>query len=151
MRCTRVSQTSREERSSFMARTLTQQELEWAKRAKRKSRQYPVDRKTIEAILVRQNGRCYLSRAKLIFDKSLGTPSRGRGCHPLYASLDHITPGGTEVQVVCYALNDLKGHLPRDVFDELKNQPSWKRLMRRWRGLAKRNSSRADFKKLLRS
>jgi hypothetical protein len=43
----------------------------------------------------------------MIFEKEHGTPKvNTTGCHPLYAGVDHISPGNQG-----YDLNDLKGHL----------------------------------------
>jgi hypothetical protein len=51
--------------------------------------------------------RCPLSGALMIFEKEHGTPKvNTTGCHPLYAGVDHISPGNQG-----YDLNDLKGHL----------------------------------------
>ena len=36
-------------------------------------------------------------------------------------------------QLVCYDLNDLKGHLPCKVFIELQKTTTWKKLMQQWR------------------
>jgi hypothetical protein len=57
------------------------------------------------------------------------------GCHPLYAALDHCAPGSDHEghQIVSYALNDLKGHLPLDCFLALARTAAWQRLMGAWR------------------
>jgi hypothetical protein len=41
-------------------------------------------------------------------------------------------------QIVCYALNDLKGHLPGDCFDALSSSNAWKELMRKWKEKAEK-------------
>src|SRR5579872_2612216 len=92
-----------------------------------------------------QSGICAFSEVPLIFDSSHGggfAPG-GPGCHPLYAALDHCAPGSRcqGIQIVCYALNDLKGHLPLDCFIALSRTPSWRRLMEAWRRQHRRNSA----------
>ena len=90
----------------------------------------------------------------MVFDVREGTPEKnGRGCHPLYPAVDHIDPGNRDggVQIVCYALNDLKGHLPFDCFNALVETDAWKGLMKRWAEQAALYSGdRAAFKRLLR-
>ena len=93
----------------------------------------------LRTLLVEQQGRCALSGARMIFDVGLGTPVKGdAGCHPLYPAVDHIDPGNADggYQIVCYALNDLKGHLPVDCFRALSQTEAWQRLMEAWRQLA---------------
>jgi hypothetical protein len=75
----------------------------------------------------------------MIFDKKYGTPKKGgEGCHPLYAAIDHIAPQRSDLgfQLVCYDLNDLKGHLSPELFDALKQTEEWKRLIIEWRRVA---------------
>jgi hypothetical protein len=75
----------------------------------------------------------------MIFDKAYENPNvNRRGCHPLYAAVDHVSPGNEEYgyQIVCYDLNDLKGHLPNKVFMELQNTSAWKDLMQQWKSQA---------------
>lgn len=112
---------------------LTDIQKDWA--SKRKQNISP---HVLTKLVMRQNGRCKLSGAKMIFDKGEGTPQEGRGCHPLCAAVDHISPGNPAVgvQLVCYALNDLKGHLPLDCFQALAKTKEWRKLMRRWRDQA---------------
>ena len=89
----------------------------------------------------------------MIFDKTFGTPKiNGQGCHPLYAAVDHVSPGNTEHghQLVCYDLNDLKGHLPKKVFSELQKTSAWKNLMQLWRSQSEKDPMDiAAFKTLL--
>ncbi|HRS66424.1 MAG TPA: hypothetical protein P5519_11130 [Spirochaetia bacterium] len=128
---------------------LTEQQQKWA--AKRKQGASP---KTLRDLLNKQKGRCALSGVEMIFDVNKGTPvSGGRGCHPLYAAVDHIDPGNREggYQIICYALNDLKGHLPTDCFKALQETNEWKKLMSKWRNQAKKDATdREAFKRLLR-
>jgi len=88
-------------------------------------------------LIAAQDGMCAFSGVPLIFDRAHGggyTPGC-TGSHPIYAALDHCAPGSRSdgFQVVSYALNDLKGHLPLDCFRELTQTPSWQRLMAAWR------------------
>ena len=129
--------------------SLTPEQKRWA--SKRRQRVSP---SMLKEILLAQRGRCGLSGVLMIFDVREGTPERdGQGCHPLYPAVDHIDPGNRSggFQIVCYALNDLKGHLPLDCFNALVETDAWKRLMKRWAEQAALNSNdRASFKRLLR-
>jgi hypothetical protein len=103
---------------------------EAASRRYRKPKSYCLD------LIVQQGGRCAFSGARLKFDAPSGTPiGGGAGCHPLYAALDHCAPGSDDKghQIVCYDLNDLKGQLRYDCFEDLRTTPSWQRLMEKWR------------------
>ncbi len=114
---------------------LTKEQAEWA--SKRRQR---VCKTKLRKLLIEQEGRCALSEVDMVFNKSEGTPVKGdRGCHPLYPAVDHKDPGNPEggFQLVCYMLNDLKGHLPKDCFDALKETVPWKKLMNSWRKQAK--------------
>lgn len=86
-------------------------------------------------MIVQQNGSCAFSGAAMRFDGASGTAKSGLGCHGLYAALDHSAPGSDARghQIVCYALNDLKGHLPYDCFLAQVQTPAWQRLMADWR------------------
>lgn len=87
-------------------------------------------------LIVSQRGRCKFSEVPLRFDVGSGTPVKdSTGCHPLYASLDHIAAGADHCghQIVSYALNDLKGHLPTACFEDLVKTPAWISLMDEWR------------------
>jgi hypothetical protein len=97
------------------------------------------------ARIQKQRGLCALSDAPLRFDSKSGTAvAGGRGVHPLYAAVDHVSPGSTAHghQIVSYDLNDLKGHLPKRLFDALKRTRAWKDLMDAWRTHA--HAERAD-------
>jgi hypothetical protein len=103
-----------------------------------------------------QRGRCALSDVPLIFDPNEGGGSvpGGPGCHPVYAALDHCAPGSNchGFQVVSYALNDLKGHLPLDCFVALCRSVAWRRLMDGWRRQYRRDvSDREAFRALLKT
>lgn len=127
---------------------LTDAQKAWAKR--RKQGLNPSD---LHRLIIKQRGRCALSGALMIFDKVYGNPNiNKKGCHPLYAAIDHVSPGNSEYghQLVCYDLNDLKGHLPRKVFIELQETPAWKNLMHQWRSQSENNPMDiAAFKALL--
>lgn len=106
---------------------------EWAARA---SKRYGGGKKKYLDFIVRQEGLCDFSGAKLIFDKrycQLG--KKEKGCHPLYAAIDHSAPGTTDqgFSVVCYALNDIKGHLPYDCFRALEGTRAWQEFMKAWK------------------
>ena len=107
------------------------------------------------SLIRKQRGRCAFSDVPLIFDGSDGGGSvpGGPGCHPIYAALDHCAPGSNchGFQIVSYALNDLKGHLPLDCFVALCRSAAWLRLMGTWRRQYGRNASdREAFRALLR-
>ncbi|MFA5438851.1 hypothetical protein, partial [Dehalococcoides sp.] len=108
----------------------------WAKRGKQ-----GLNSSELQRLIIKQRGRCALSGALMIFDKACGNPNTNRqGCHPLYAAVDHVYPGRENGhQLVCYDLNDLKGHLPYKVFVELQNTSAWKKLMQQWRSQSENN------------
>jgi hypothetical protein len=120
----------------------------WAERGKQ-----GLNSSDLQKLIIKQRGRCALSGAVMIFDKAWGNPNINRqGCHPLYAAVDHVSPGNREHghQLVCYDLNDLKGHLPKKVFIELQKTSAWKNLMQQWRSQSENNPMDiAAFKALL--
>lgn len=127
---------------------LTPTQKSWASKKKQ-----GVSPPELRQLVIQQRGRCKLSGVEMVFDKKEGTAiSGGNGCHPLYAAVDHISPGKSDdFQVICYALNDLKGHLPWDCFKILTKTKPWGNLMRKWRSQAKKDpNNRAAFKNLLR-
>lgn len=128
---------------------LNEQQERWAQK-----RRQGVSGKKLREILVNQGGKCALSGAEMVFDTSEGTPQAGgRGCHPLYPAVDHVDPGNRDgrVQIVCYALNDLKGHLPTDCFEALIETVAWRSLTQRWREQAERDPmDREAFGRLIR-
>jgi hypothetical protein len=128
---------------------LTDPQQRWASRGRR-----GVSRKTLREILVNQNGLCALSQVEMIFDLDEGKPIKeGRGTHPLYPSVDHIDPGNPQggYQIICYALNDLKGHLSPDCFNALSETGAWHSLMDKWHRQATDDRSDRDaFMRLLR-
>jgi len=128
---------------------LTPDQERWAS----KGRQH-VNKSDLRATLIKQEGKCALSGVKMIFKVEEGTPTKGgSGCHPIYPAVDHIDPGNSdgEHQIVCYALNDLKGHLPLECFAALQNTDAWKTLMHQWREQAVKDSTdREAFMRLLR-
>ena len=116
---------------------LTPAQAEWA--SKRKHRLSP---SRLKELIKQQKGRCALSGAEMIFEKEYGNPNINiSGCHPLYAAIDHISPNNDRYghQLVCYDLNDLKGHLPHKIFKELQLTEAWRQLMNEWRSLAEKN------------
>jgi hypothetical protein len=122
---------------------------EWA--SKRRQGAAP---KRLRQILLAQKGLCAFSNIPLLFDVAERTPQlNGRGCHPLSPAVDHIDPGNPQGghQIICYALNDLKGHLSVECFEALHNTEAWKTLMLSWKEQAERDPSDTDaFMRLLR-
>jgi hypothetical protein len=127
---------------------LNQQQKKWA--SKRRDGATP---KILRSLLIQQKCKCALSGVEMIFDVNEGTPvNGGKGCHPLYAALDHKDPGNPNggFQIICCAINDLKGHLPLDCFNDLEKTPAWQSLMERWRKQAETDrANREAFKQLL--
>jgi len=127
---------------------LTPDQIRWC----RKSR-WEISPPKLREMLRESGGNCKLSGVKMIFDAESGNPQRGGpGVHPLYASIDHIAPKNTARghQIVCYALNDLKGHLPYNCFQALKKTTEWQSLMKKWKAQAKKNpDDREAFKQIL--
>lgn len=127
---------------------LTPAQVQWA--SKRKHGMSP---SRLKELIKKQEGRCALSGAEMIFEKEHGNPNiNTEGCHPLYAAIDHISPSDDSYgcQLVCYDLNDLKGHLPFKIFKELRLTESWKQLMEEWRSLAEKDRMDIEaFKKLI--
>lgn len=121
----------------------------WAKRRKQ-----GLSPKELRLLIANQNGLCALSGVPLRFDVIDRTPIKGgKGCHPLAPAVDHVDPGNEagERQIICYALNDVKGHLPLECFKALIETTAWKALMAEWRDQAKLDpSNREAFRQLLR-
>lgn len=128
---------------------LTSDQKRWASKGRQ-----GVNKSELLRILIKQKGKCALSGVDMIFNVREGTPAKGgRGCHPLYPAVDHIDPGNFDGghQIVCYALNDLKGHLPIECFEALQKTNAWKSLMRQWRKQAEKDSTDRDaFMRFLR-
>lgn len=122
--------------------------------ARNRQRLYGRSQRYYLELIASQAGCCALSGVQLRFDAVGGTPiAGGLGCHPLYAALDHVAPGSDHegYQVVSYALNDLKGHLPYDCFLALTLTTAWQRLMDAWRAQALQDpEDRESFYALLR-
>jgi hypothetical protein len=125
---------------------LTPEQEEWAKRAKQ-----GVKPEKLRNLIKEQKGLCNLSDAKLIFDKRYGTTEKNKGCHPLYAAVDHVSPSEDSYgyQIICYDLNDFKAHLPCKIFKGLRRTKAWKQLMEDWRCASERTKSIKVFKNLL--
>jgi hypothetical protein len=122
----------------------------WAKRGRQGAA--PIE---LRRMLKKQKGRCALSKVLLMFGaQHHGTREKnGRGCHPLYPAVDHKDPGNPNggYQIVCYALNDLKGHLPTECFKALRSTKAWKSLMQEWRAKAETGpKKREKFERLVR-
>ncbi len=124
----------------------------WAKSARRKYRRslrYWLD------LIAKQRGLCAFSGVPLRFDSQSGTPKKGGpGVHPIYAAVDHCSPGCDDGghEIVSYDLNDLKGHLPLDCFLELKAAGAWQHLMDKWREQARLNPDDRDaFRRIRRA
>jgi hypothetical protein len=128
---------------------LTSEQKHWAAKPKQR-----IASSKLRELLVTQAGKCALSGVDLVFDRLERTPvAGGAGCHPLSPAVDHVSPGclTSGVQITCYDLNDLKGHLPLDCFEALRKTRAWEDLMERWRNQAKIDPSDRDaFRRLLR-
>jgi hypothetical protein len=99
----------------------------WIKSAQQK---YGYKKQFWVELIKKQEGRCKLTGAKLLFNKENGTPA----CHPLYASVDHIEPGcDDDFQILCYDINDLKGHLSLPLLAALVRTKEWKRFAVAWK------------------
>jgi hypothetical protein len=135
-----------------MTFTITEEHKRWA-RNRRKQYGHPVQ--YYLELIQEQEGKCAFSKVSLLFDSSYGTSIKGgKGCHPLYAALDHTSPGSDKYghKIVCYALNDLKGHLPQRCFAALEATEAWIELMKKWKETAEgHKDDREAFKKLLNS
>ncbi|MBM2832523.1 MAG: hypothetical protein HW414_1575 [Dehalococcoidia bacterium] len=131
---------------------LTEQQKKWEKWASRKRQGASAEE--LRKLLRTQKGRCAFSDVEMVFEKTEGTPIRsGRGCHPLYPAVDHKDPGNSEggYRIICYALNDVKGHLSLDCFRALRRTKAWHTLMEQWRQQAAKNKTdRKAFSRLLR-
>lgn len=128
--------------------TLTDAQRRWADKRRRQG----ASTKEQAALLKAQQGRCKLSGVLLRLDPGDGAPQRGGlGCHPLYPAVDHKDPGNPHggYQIICYALNDLKGHMPVECFEALCKTRAWKELMQRWRVQAEKNSNDREVFRLL--
>lgn len=127
---------------------LTLAQEQWASK-----RKHGLSPSKLKALIKKQKGQCALSGAEMIFDKEHGNPNvNSDGCHPLYAAVDHVSPSNDSYgfQLVCYDLNDLKGHLPYKIFKELQLTVAWGQLMDDWRSLAeKKRMDRKVLKELL--
>jgi hypothetical protein len=128
---------------------LTPAQAEWTSK-----RRHGLSPSRLKELIKKQKGRCALSGAEMIFEKEHGNPNvNTRGCHPLYAAIDHISPSDDSYghQLVCYDLNDLKGYLPYKIFKELQLTGAWRELMDEWRSLAEKDRMDIEaFKKILR-
>ncbi|MGO9441499.1 MAG: hypothetical protein ACLPXM_13245 [Terriglobales bacterium] len=121
---------------------LTSEQERWALK-----RRQGISPSELRKALIEQGGLCRFSQAPLLFEVSECTPMKGgRGCHPLCPAVDHKDPGNPEggFQIVCYALNDLKGHLPVECFDALSASDAWKALMLKWREQAEKEPRNRD-------
>lgn len=129
---------------------ISAEQILWAKKTKQGCRSV-----LLRQIVLQQRGLCAFSGVEMLFDKSLRTPGvgRGKGCHPLTPALDHIDPSNPDggFQIVCYALNDLKGHLRTELFNVLLVSDSWAKMMQEWRSQAEKDKHDIDaFRRILR-
>jgi len=128
-------------------------ELSTAAKAWASKRRQGRSRRELTELLCKQEERCALSGACLLFDRQLGTPQKGGlGVHPLYPAVDHVEcrTGEHGYQIICYALNDVKGHIPFDCFEALKRTEPWQALMSRWKSLAEIDpANREAFRMLI--
>ena len=128
--------------------TLTKEQEAWASK-----RKHGLGKLTLRELIKKQEGKCALSGVDLKFNKKkYGTPvAKGDGCHPLYAAVDHISPSNNADghQIVCYDLNDLKGHLPKVLFEALRKTSAWGNFIKKWQTLADRGEERKAFKELI--
>lgn len=132
---------------SSLSAQITPDQNRWCIKAQRK---YGGTRDYYRSLIISQNGKCEFSGVLLRFDAESGTAVKdGRGCHALYAALDHTKPGSDAEghSIVCYALNDIKGHLPHQCFVALRKTDAWENFMQKWREQAARdeNDSRAFY------
>lgn len=114
---------------------INQDHERWIKNARQK---YKQTAEFWRKLIQDQEGKCELSHIKLLFDAENGTCKKsGHGCHPLYASVDHKNPSREDhgFQIICYDINDLKGHLPIPLFEALKKTPEWRRFVEKWKKL----------------
>ncbi len=127
---------------------LTPSQIQWASKSR-----HGISPSKLKELIKKQKGLCALSGSKMLFDAEDGNPNINTdGCHPLYAAIDHISPSSNlyGYQIVCYDLNDLKGHLPYKVFQELALTKAWQQLMNEWRLLAEKSPlDRIAFKQVV--
>ncbi len=126
---------------------ITTEHRAWIARADKK---YRLGKVHWENIIRGQNGRCKLTEAPLRFDVESGTPIKGgKGCHPLYAAVDHINPSQTDLgyQILCYDINDLKGHIPPFLFNALIATQNWNKFITTWRRAAELHPDNRDLLK----
>ena len=114
-------------------------------------------------LIEKQGGKCNLTGVKLRFDKESGIARKKSNhclpghmydhlCHPLYASVDHIKPGCDEAgfQIICFDINDLKGHMPEPLMGALEKTPELKIFVKEWKNIAEKfPNDRRKFKKLI--
>lgn len=123
---------------------ITADHLRWSKSAAHK---YGRGKSYWIELITRQRGRCGFSGVQLLFDAASGTAvAGGKGVHPIYAAVDHCSPGCDDLghQIVSYDLNDLKGHLPPACFKDLCTTPSWRELMAKWRAQAEQSTENRE-------
>ncbi len=129
---------------------LNEEHERWILSARRK---YKQTEQFWRDLIYSQGGKCALTGVSMLFDVKYGTPkSGGPGCHPLYASVDHINPARSDqgFQILCYDINDLKAHLPPPLCNALTRTPEWKLFVAEWRTLADSSpNDREPFKQLI--
>lgn len=132
---------------------LNDDQKRWARARTRNRKKY--GKKSVSYwfdLIAKQRGLCALTGICLFFDARSGMSQKGGpGCHPLYAAADHIEPGNnSKFQIICYDLNDMKGHMPKPLFDALTKTKEWRLFIKKWKLVADKNSDREIFKELIR-
>jgi 5-methylcytosine-specific restriction endonuclease McrA len=124
---------------------LDKEQTKWASRCKQ-----GISPQMLRTLIVNQKGKCKLTNTKMLFNKTKhGTAEPGKGVHPLYAAIDHIHPKDKgkrkpemkDIQLLCYAINDMKGHIPPRLFDLITgDNTEWKQFKRKWNRIRPRNA-----------
>jgi hypothetical protein len=129
----------------MMSFVISDDHIGWAKRAARKHR---IKTSEILEAIESQKGCCNISGVPLLFAAKWGMSQKGRGCHALYAAIDHENPldKNSKFQIVCYDLNDLKGILPNSLFSALRSTSEWKKFISNWKDAGSKKP--VDLKKL---
>jgi hypothetical protein len=115
----------------------------WSKKTKQ-----GVKPELLKQLIENQKGKCKLTGVDLEFDKSKLYEEENKGhCNPIYAVVDHISPSdkGTridsidEVQILCFAINDMKGNIPKKLFETLIKTNEWEKFVGDWKDCVSEN------------
>lgn len=117
---------------------ISNKQIEWASKKKQ-----DISPQIIQELISDQEGKCALTKVELIFDVLEGTPTKNKGCHALYATVDHKSPSKKndknvskdDVQIICYAINDMKGHLPKRLFESILKTEAWQIFIAGWKSI----------------